>query len=56
VLGVTCEAIRSAPKYDSGAPVTQEYEDLPGRHFGVPPRWFHEKAAGKRALDLIGTA
>jgi hypothetical protein len=53
-VDLTREAIRSAPEYTEGLPVTREYEELLHRHYGLAPWWLHEKTAAKSALGSIG--
>lgn len=45
-IGLSREAIRSAPAYSESMPVTREYEDRLHAHYGRPPYWPHAEAQG----------
>ncbi len=53
-VDLTREAMRSAPEYSEGMPVTREYEDSLHKHYGLPPWWLHDQTETRSALDLIG--
>jgi hypothetical protein len=41
-LGLTREAIQSAPEYDQATGISREYEHRLHLHYGRPPYWLHE--------------
>jgi hypothetical protein len=50
-VGLSCEAIESAPEYLLSRPMTREYESRLYFHYGRPPYWVHE-AELKSSLSL----
>jgi hypothetical protein len=48
-VGLSREAIRSAPEYSESMPVTREYEDRLHAHYGRPPYWQRAEAQGAGA-------
>jgi len=52
-VGLTREAIKSAPEFVDFTPITREYENRLYSHYGRPPYWLHD-AKHKRSLSLSG--
>lgn len=50
-VGLTREAIKSAPEYLVSRPITRDYEDRLYLHYGRPPYWIHE-AEHKSSFSL----
>ena len=41
-VGLSRDAIQTAPEFVESVPITREYEDRLYRHYGRPPYWVHE--------------
>jgi hypothetical protein len=52
-VGLSREAIKSAPEFVDFTPITREYENRLYSHYGRPPYWLHE-AEYRRSLSLSG--
>jgi hypothetical protein len=52
-VGLSREAIQSAPEYVEPLAITREYEDRLYLHYGRPPYWLHE-AEPRSAYSLTG--
>jgi hypothetical protein len=52
-VGLSREAIKTAPEYADSTPITREYENRLHLHYGRPPYWLHE-AEHKSTLALSG--
>jgi len=52
-VGLSREAIKSAPEYFGPTRITREYEDWLHLHYGRPPDWLHE-AGHRSSLALSG--
>ena len=52
-VGLSREAIKSAPEFVDFTRITREYEDQLYSHYGKPPYWLHE-AEYRRSLSLSG--
>jgi hypothetical protein len=52
-VGLSREAIKSAPELVDFTPITRDYESRLHAHYGRPPYWLHE-AEHKPALSLSG--
>jgi hypothetical protein len=52
-VGLSREAIQSAPEYVESVPITREYENRLYAHYGRPPYWRHE-AEHESSLSLSG--
>lgn len=52
-VGLTRDAIQSAPEFFDSTPITREYENQLYSHYGRPPYWLHE-AEYRPSLSLSG--
>jgi hypothetical protein len=52
-VGLTRDAIQTAPEYTETMPLTREYENRLYLHYGRPPYWLHEDEQ-KQTLSLSG--
>ena len=52
-VGLSREAIKSAPEYADSTPLTREYENRLHLHYGRPPYWLHETER-ERSFSPIG--
>ena len=52
-VGLSREAIKSAPEYVESMPITREYENRLYAHYGRPPYWLHE-AEHQTSFSLSG--
>jgi hypothetical protein len=52
-VGLSREAIKSAPEFVDFTEITREYEDRLYSHYGRPPYWLHE-AEYKPSFSLTG--
>jgi len=53
LVGLTCDAIRSAPAYTESTPITRDYENELYLHYARPTYWLHE-AEHETSLSLSG--
>ena len=52
-VGLTRDAIKTAPEYAETTPITREYENRLHLHYGRPPYWLHEDEH-RHSLSLSG--
>jgi hypothetical protein len=52
-VGLSREAIKTAPEYADSTPITREYENRLHLHYGRPPYWLRE-AEHRPTLALSG--